>query len=217
MRREDRRVRSEFLSADVSALSTSEMLVGGVDMVARAADEREPSRAVPTSMFEAVDDESVDDAPDETRGNGKLFRCFAIVSGCVNSLKCFGKGKQSKVGRNARTRRATDKAVTIRVFCCFDPLINKLRPLLLQMAKGFLSRRVSIILKKQIYFECGSPVVFRDGVCLWHPFRRWRAKFHVHPAYYARQSLLHSAHLDNQPCMCFLVEHQPRTERRCQN
>ena len=53
------------------------MLVGGVDIRARAADESEPSRALPpTSMFDAAEDELVE--PVDTLGRGRLFRCFAM-------------------------------------------------------------------------------------------------------------------------------------------
>lgn len=47
-------------------------------MTASAADESEPSRALPpTSMFDAAEDELVE--PDDSLGRGKLFLCFAIV------------------------------------------------------------------------------------------------------------------------------------------
>jgi len=66
------------LSSAELAWSCSETLVGGVDVRARAADESEPSRALPpTSMFDAAEDELVD--PDESLARGILFLCLAIV------------------------------------------------------------------------------------------------------------------------------------------
>jgi hypothetical protein len=77
--------------------------VGGVDIRARAADESEPSRALPpTSMFDAAEDELVE--PVDTLGRGRLFRCFAMYS--ADSLGSRVVVVEIKVGRDARMRRA---------------------------------------------------------------------------------------------------------------